>query len=170
MRSKSNAAGAVSGLLQVLWCLALHSMQHVAQLVLAGRSVALCWCFCEAGTAGWIGCNSSNKTPFFSAMILRSLRCYCNKIALCFTRKFCTFLIFPLVQAMKKEIKVALIGGGVVIIVALITIFGSLKTANKPFKIISPAIRNSQNVIGNDNNFAGRDMKIYEAPTSVLFG
>ena len=73
-------------------------------------------------------------------------------------------------QAMKKEIKVALIGGGVVIIVALITIFGSLKTANKPFKIISPAIRNSQNVIGNGNNFAGRDMKIYEAPTSVLFG
>jgi len=82
-------------------------------------------------------------------MILRSLRCYCNKIALCFTRKFCTFLIFPLVLAMKKEIKVALIGGGVAIIVALITISGSLKPAEISFKTISPAIHNSQNVTGN---------------------
>ena len=67
--------------------------------------------------------------------------------------------------------EVALSVGGVIIIVELITIFGSLNTANKTFEIISPYIpysHNSQNVTGNGNNFAGRDMKIYEAPTSTL--
>ncbi len=65
---------------------------------------------------------------------------------------------------MKTEIKVAIITGGVAIIVALISIFGTHKPEKEIVKPMTPAGQAADNrgqtVIGNHNNTAGGAMII----------
>jgi len=62
---------------------------------------------------------------------------------------------------MKTEIKVAIITGGVAIIVALISIFGTHKPVEEIVKPMTQAGQAADNrlqiVIGDSNNTAGRD-------------